>query len=754
LFIEEVEELTTKEPEGRRNVQDLAGEAMSLPEGQVQSNPTSSNPVTGAEISFTTLHKKTWSVSVGGVSYFIGDVFSSKLETTINLASDYSDLLTGYQVEVDINQLKLHLTSLASQFMREPHELAAEEASKDFTWPTDTCTRDLEDLKTCGSIKELIRMRQASARPSRINGARVKQLFENDPYFDKLYQLAEEGVIIDRPEGFIQLTQPPNMRPLQKKLINAFRSHALKKWKKGKIFILPYAELDSKTIDCLHFNCVHWTIKPRTEDSPGNILGRPLIDPSHGPVNSILNTPDAKSKAIDRYNKCNDTDMSFMATKWVRYCEDHGYLWSDCSLAKDDIAEAFQQLCFSPDSAVLMCTSIDDTYIAIDLNGNFGHTSLPMAFNFASQPHLSKVRGMVDAEVDKYVDDYMIFAHDSKIEHAQRTNQEGIQAYFGDAAIELEKSVPPTKAANIIGWFVNLSTGLIRPNDKGINKLLFVFLFVDERMPQPLKVFQLMSSLAERYSQGIRGMRAFVDPITNMTRKWFSRNSFTKIQADSNARFAIEMWRVVALLLWSDKDFFSVPIESFTRGHTFPLRFKIKTDASPWKLAAAIFTMDDQMLAYTTILLPYKDPENKFQNIKEFSGGILGCILASIVLKPSSLTRIHWIGDNTSALTWAENNKCSSKAAQYANIAYTWFQIYSHVHIHSTEHCAGILMGNIDGLSRDFLTPGLDTRLRVDLDSNDTVQKLFQAIDPTIRHNLDDHHLAFKHIHTLLKQFR
>jgi hypothetical protein len=163
--------------------------------------------------------------------------------------------------------------------------------------------------------------------------------------------------------------------------------------------------------------------------------------------------------------------------------------------------------------------------------------------------------------------------------------------------------------------------------------------------------------------------------------------------------------------------------------------------------------MDGQMLAYTTILLPYKDPENKFQNIKEFSGGILGCILASIVLKPSSLLRIHWIGDNTSALTWAENNKYSSKAAQYANIAYTWFQVYSQVHLHNTEHCAGIHMGNIDGLSRDLPTPGLDPRLRVDLDSHGVVQELFRAIDPTTQRNLDDHHMTFKHIHTLLRQF-
>jgi hypothetical protein len=740
--------------EERRNEQDPSDKAMSLPLDQVQSNPTFIHPTTHAEVSNMGHNKNTWSVSIGGISYVIEDIFCTRLESAINLACEYSSLLTGDQAHVDFDRLKQHLTSLASRFMREPHEAAAQEASKDFAWPSEARTQDLTELRSCGSIKELIRRRQESVRPSRINSERVMRLFKDNSQLDKLCQLAQEGVIIDTPEDFIPLTQPPKMRPLQRKLINAFRMHALKKWHKGKILILPYAELDPVTISSLHFNCVHWTIKPKTEDSPGNVLGRPLIDPSHGNINSFLNTPDAKAKAIARYSKCNDTDMGTMATKWLRYCEQHGYKWSECSLAKDDIAEAFTQLCFSPDSAVLMCTSIDDEFFALDLNGNFGHTSLPMAFNFASQPHLTRVRGLVDAEVDKYVDDYMIFAHDSKINQAQEINQQGIKAYFGDAAIELDKSVLPTKTANIIGWFVNLLSGRIRPNDKGINKLLFVFLFVDERSPQPLKVFQLMSSLAERYSQGIRGMRAFVDPITNMTRNWSSRKHFTKRQADSNARFSIEIWRVVAILLWIDKDFFSVPIESFACGHSFPVNFKTKTDASPWKLAAALLTMSNQVIAYATLLLPFKDPENKYQNVKEFLGGLLGCILASVVLKPTSPVRVQWIGDNTSALTWAKENKCSSRAAQYANIAYTWFQVYSHTQLHTTQHCAGVDMGVIDGLSRDFPTPGLDPKLEIKLDANITIQSLFQAMDPTRNRNLVDHHEAFKDIHMLLRQFK
>ena len=138
------------------------------------------------------------------------------------MCHDYSCLLTENQAQVDFDHLKQHLEAIAARFMREPHEAAAQDASQDFSWTMKSQTRDLADLRSCGSIKELIRQRQESVRHSRINGERVKQLFKDDPQSDRLYELAQVGVIIDTPDVFIPLTKPPSMRPLQRKLINAF----------------------------------------------------------------------------------------------------------------------------------------------------------------------------------------------------------------------------------------------------------------------------------------------------------------------------------------------------------------------------------------------------------------------------------------------------------------------------------------------------------------------------------------------------
>jgi hypothetical protein len=394
---------------------------------------------------------------------------------------------------------------------------------------------------------------------------------------------------------------------------------------------------------------------------------------------------------------------------------------------------------------------IDEELYSIDLNGNFGHTSLPMAFNFVSQRHLQRVRSLVDGVIDKYVDDYMMFSHDSTIDHVQSTNQECLRALFGPASVEPSKIVPPCKAANIIGWYVNLTTGLVRPNDKGINKLLFVFFFIDETQPQPLKAFQLMSSLAERYSLAIKGMRSLIDPITNMTRKWDARHPFSKRKADSSARFAIEMWRVVSILLWLDKDAFSVPIDQIAYSYVYTHDIAVITDASPWQLSAALLDVVPSPREHTAFLLPFSDPDNKYQNVKEFQGIILALLLILIVVKPSKPLRVLWVGDNVAALKWASDNKCSSRAAQYANIAYAWFQIYASIQVTCTRHCAGIDMGDIDGLSRDMKTTTLDHSLRIDLSKHNTIQQLFKLFDPTVQRNLDDHHVAYKLIHSLLQ---
>jgi hypothetical protein len=68
---------------------------------------------------------------------------------------------------------------------------------------------------------------------------------------------------------------------------------------------------------------------------------------------------------------------------------------------------------------------------------------------------------------------------------------------------------------------------------------------------------------------------------------------------------------------------------------------------------------------------------------------------------------IHWINDNTSAISWVTKNMAKSKAAQFAFLVYTWLGLVSGVRVVSSEHIPGLSMGCVDKLSRFEPTPEL-----------------------------------------------
>ena len=94
--IPEIAAHVVRKAEKRRNEQDSKDGAMTLPRDQVHGNPICAFQATSVDTSGEYNNKITWSVSVGGVSYLIEDIFSTKLESAIHQAHEYSCLLTGH----------------------------------------------------------------------------------------------------------------------------------------------------------------------------------------------------------------------------------------------------------------------------------------------------------------------------------------------------------------------------------------------------------------------------------------------------------------------------------------------------------------------------------------------------------------------------------------------------------------------------------------------------------------------------------
>jgi len=156
--------------------------------------------------------------------------------------------------------------------------------------------------------------------------------------------------------------------------------------------------------------------------------------------------------------------------------------------------------------------------------------------------------------------------------------QQLIVKVFGSDAWAEEKCVLPCVRAEILGWWVNLISGRIRPSDKGIRKWTFTFFSLNANASHwPLEVCQLLASLAYRYSAGIMGMRPFVNPFYELCA---GPQSVKWRKVSAKAKFAVEMWRVAIILLFLDKEGMSVPLYVLVvRPKSFE-HIKFITDAS------------------------------------------------------------------------------------------------------------------------------------------------------------------------------
>ena len=63
------------------------------------------------------------------------------------------------------------------------------------------------------------------------------------------------------------------------------------------------------------------------------------------------------------------------------------------------------------------------------------------------------------------------------------------------------------------------------------------------------------------------------------------------------------------------------------------------------------------MLAYTCVHMPFTDPDNTFQNFREYIGLLVSLLLVQTYKHNNNLhtehTHVEWYGDNSSAISWA-----------------------------------------------------------------------------------------------------
>jgi hypothetical protein len=564
-----------------------------------------------------------------------------------------------------------------------------------------------------GGLVELIRDAQVKARVDRFNLSRCFRMFGGDPEFDTLMRIAAEGVTIDVGTNFSPNSIPDAPRQLESKLRGTVALHVLRLQREGAVLLVRPAV---SALGVPHYSNLHWTPKP------GKPEGRLLCDCSNRENGLPLNSESAKDMGRARYGDLRHPTIVEIVTSVCTVADRLGSM-SAVRLWKEDVAKAFEQCDFRAADCHLLTVRLAHNLDMVYVRGNFGWAIMPFAWGVLSRGlgRLcdKRLRGIATV----YVDDVMGAGSEGEAHVDQAATQDILVGVFGEGGWNKEKTVAPSTSADFIGWHLDTVKGSIRPNAKGIRKLVGCFFAVDIAGGKSIKLreAQRLASLASRYSQCLLGLRPFVQPLVALT-----VGGFAARRPCARAKVAIVVWRAVSLVLLLNPEALAVPMRSLVPRAPGD-RLYVVTDAGPEGLGAGVFDQEGLCLGHLSYRLPYNARDSRFQNVREFHG----LVLAQVLL--SHLRFMHqefdWVGDNVAALSWASKDYCSSAAGQSAFLAHTWLTLASGNSLATTSHRAGVHMGDIDRLSRFNATVSLSSASR--LHGVQHLDELFGLCDPT-----------------------
>jgi len=277
---------------------------------------------------------------------------------------------------------------------------------------------------------------------------------------------------------------------------------------------------------------------------------------------------------------------------------------SECRCFKDDVSSAFCQFDFNPMASKLLAVLLGNI-LFLFLVGLFGWTGALIVFGLLS-PALERFicRTIHRGCFILYADDIIALVLAAEAVRAQQLVHSCIINMFGPGPVELTKSMAPDVVQTIIGWTIHLDKETIRPSDRGIKKLIVSFFSVDVSASVSLLLCQVLASLAQRYSLGLRGMGCFVQALHRMVAK-FKNNSFVRNKLSSAAKFCILMWKAVGVLLFLDPECFNINMWSLLPSISLPSDI-LTSDAGPRGLGVTIVdSVSNKVVAYSSYVLPY-----------------------------------------------------------------------------------------------------------------------------------------------------
>jgi len=589
---------------------------------------------------------------------------------------------------------------------------------------------------------------------------RFEQWFADDEEHNRLRILVSQGVHSFIPDGFEIQTEVVKPRINQVRLHPVYLACGLKWAMASHALMLHTSKIPLSVRAHMHQNCLSWQVKQEG-------LGRLCIDKSNHPSKHVLNTDDSKSWADTMWGMCELPSIGSIAHNLLASVETSGIPLSEWSCFKEDVTAAFKQIKYSYETTLLTTCSVAENVTIADVRLAFGGNDSAQVFFLLTRAVERAVRKealllLLTFALAIFVDDGMGFAPDNSIMQFRDIYIKWWIRACGSDAINAKKSVPPTKYPILIGYQCDFLRSTVRPDDKCLHKLFIVLFCVYKHGKQlSLRDRQSIASMCERTAQCMRGMQAWLGPIHNMCKG----NIHQLHTPNSIQRQAIEIFQASLLAVFDRPEVMAVPLSYVARMHLntdVGSQYIFRSDASEIAASLSIWSSDgSKLLMWSRVFFTEWGSDSLFsstsgklggsaQNLREFLPMSFMMIMLSNSNLPSQNAVVTWHGDNTSALTWASENRCKANqpASQIAFIAYSLIQRVTEVSLSHTVQMKSADMGTMDLVSRTYDDGLVDwpAHLKVDISTFPTIGELVTLCNPHKFGDLEPHHMVYAYV--------
>ena len=342
-------------------------------------------------------------------------------------------------------------------------------------------------------------------------------------------------------------------------------------------------------------------------------------------------------------------------------------------LWKTDLRAAFTLLKFSADFVHLLTTRLMSGLIFVCIQGNFGWTGMPFAFQVVVRVLLVCITHQIRGRVQMYVDDLIGGSHIDHWPIDRDASIRSMNSLLGPDAEEPTKRESTADPGNthrsivILGWEFRLSSWTVDVARRNRLKALFLFWATNIDEPITLQQMEAMCSMAYRYSRVYRELTVFMPDLYAALPRW--RRRFHTHRLQPRTQTAIRLWRahlVLAEITYRANGAPGRPMDSF-RHH--PHNAVVEFDGSPKGVGFRIFSVTphgEQLLAEWGALITYdlrNDPQ--YQNTMELAAATCGLFRTAQLRPPTNHPLcVLFRGDSEVALSWLHADQTRSPSTR------------------------------------------------------------------------------------------